>query len=122
MRSRKGYTMVEMAVVILLMSIITAAAFGFIKTSFKQYEVISKEVDSPIQKIRVINTVEEVVTGCQSVTVTPSQITVISSKGTQVINIDDFPKLGNLVFAKQDDTVIVSIGGAEFCVPISYEQ
>ena len=114
--------MVEMAVVILLMSLITAVAFGFIKTSFKQYEVISKEVDNPIQKIRVINTVEEVITGCQSITVTPSEITVVSSKGIRKISIDDFPNLKTLVFVERDNNVIVNIGDDEFCIPILLEQ
>ena len=111
-----------MVVVIFLMSLITAVAFGFIKTSFKQYEVISQEVDNPVQKIRVINTVEEVITGCQSVTVTPSEITVVSSRGMQKISINDFPNLETLVFVKRDNTVIVSIGDDEICIPILFEQ
>ena len=121
MIKKKGYTMMEMVVVIFIMTLIVGVAFGFMQTAFKQYRMVNGAIDNPISDLRIINTIEEVITGCSSVSVEPERISVTSSKGLIVIHSDDFSNKKTVVFAQREDTILVSIGGDLYWIPILYE-
>ena len=121
MKVKKGYTLVELVIVLIVSSLILMGGYDLFGSMFKQYDDTFEKGSKPTQILRVINTVEEAVTGCISVDVTPQMIEVTSSKGLVKIGAEDFPGIENLVFAQIDNTVIISVGGDQYCIPILLE-
>ena len=121
MKVKKGYTLVELVVVLIVSSLILKGGYDLFGSMFRQYDDTFEKGSKPTQILRVINTVEDAVTGCSSVEVNPQMIEITSSKGLVKISADDFPGIENLVFAKIDNTVVISVGGDQYCIPILLE-
>lgn len=120
MRVKKGHTVIELLVVLLIMSLIISIAFGFMGSMFKQFNNINEISDKPILKLRAINTIEEAVNGCTDIVVQPQQINITNPRGELVISASDFPKLDNIIFVLQDEqNLLVDIGGEQFWVSVS---
>ena len=118
MKKRQGFTVFELVVVMVLISLILFIVAKLGVSLTKQYHDTENLIGRTLSTVRIVKTVETIVSGCQSVEVESDRITALSSKGLVNINVSDFPQIENLIFIRSGDNIIINIGGEQYWVPI----
>lgn len=120
---RRGYTMMELVMAIFCITVVTAIAASLMSSAFKYNSSISKLSDNAAGKTNVIVVLEEALCGVEDVSVENNVITITSSKGTQVIDGNDFMSVDDLEIHKTSQEYIeVIIDGGTTWIPIVREQ
>lgn len=122
MSHRKGYTLIELVIAMLIMTIIIGGTSQMIRSLFHQYDSTAHVVDSPIRVMKTISTIENAVSGCTSIIVQPETIYLSYKTRNAKITVTDFGDIRNMVFVLKGKKLVVSIGGEQYCIPILLEQ
>lgn len=113
---RHGYTIVEMAVVIAILGILTAVTYNSMKETTIQLDNAIEKRESHTEDIRVMNTIEGMLLGCDDVIVNPEELTVIKGDSSTKYGAEDIKS--EVIFVQRGENIIVELGGERYCLPI----
>lgn len=113
---RHGYTIIEMVIVIVILGILTAVTYsGMMETKVQLDNAIEKR-ESHIEDIKVMNTIEGMILGCDDVIVNPEELTVIKGDSSTKYGAEDIKS--EVIFVQSGENIIVELGGERYCLPI----
>lgn len=119
-RKRRAITLIEMIVVIVVSSFLIIFIYKSMDTTRKQLRIAVNQNQILSESLTVINRIEDMLTGCESVTVETDKITVIRDGVSTVYGTDDIKS--EVVFVRDGDNIIVDLGGEQYCIPIILKE
>ncbi|AKL96218.1 Tfp pilus assembly protein FimT [Clostridium aceticum] len=121
--SKRGYTLVELMVVIVIMGMIAAFGANSFSGLISGYENTRIKTEQSVSDLKTIAYIDRLLQGCDSVQVLNSKTLEIVKNGSkEVFKAGKFGKEEDIDFIDNGDQIIVVIGGEECCLPILLKE
>ena len=119
----RGYTLVELLVVLALLSIVLISVVGLLSKVSEKQRDMQERILNDIASVRVVKDMEQALDGCIDVNVEAMQVTIMTSTKTIVIRSADFNTEDEVTFERDENKpyVIVNMGGEQYWIPILRE-
>ena len=113
---RHGYTIIEMVIVIVILGILTAVTYSGMKETKVQLDNAIEKREDHTEDIKVMNTIEGMLLGCDDVIVNPEELTVIKGDSSTKYGAEDIKS--EVILVQDGENIIVELGGERYCLPI----
>lgn len=120
--SKRGYTLVELLVVIIIIGFILAFGAELFGSTINKFEGTRVKTVDAVSDIKSIVYIDKLLQGCDGVEIIDNSLVIKRSTGIESFKAGKFGKENeDITFTKYEDNgtkILINIGGEEYCLPV----